>query len=59
MELPKGNIFSVQGAFAEAFLDKLIFLFEDKVKKGFVEENSWLSASPLETFRMELNTTSL
>lgn len=44
---------------AEAFLDKFMFLFEDKVKKGFVEENSWLSASPLETFTMEINLTSI
>jgi hypothetical protein len=36
IEFPKSKIYSVQGVMAEAFLDKSIFLIEDKVKRAFV-----------------------
>ena len=36
-EIKKGQIYSVIGPHAEKMMDKLIFLFEDEVKKGFVE----------------------
>ncbi len=33
-------------------MDKLVFLFGKDVKRGFVEENAWLSSSPLEAVKM-------
>lgn len=46
-ELRKGKIYSVVGELGEELLSKLVFLFGDKVKRGYVEENAWLASSSL------------
>ena len=46
-ELRKGRIYAVVGELGEELLSKLVFLFADKVNKGYVEENAWLASSSL------------
>ena len=36
-------------------MDKLVFMFEQTISTGFVEENGWLSPSPLESIEMKTN----
>jgi len=52
-ELPKGKIYSVSGPYSEVFMDKLPFLVDQKVQRGFVEENGWLSGSAIQSIAME------
>lgn len=40
-------------------MDKLVFLLDGSINRGYVEENAWLSASPLETIKMEQNLSKL
>lgn len=54
-EIRKQRIYSVSGVHAEKFMDKLVFLMDKSIVKGFVEENSWLSLTPLEAIRMDVN----
>jgi hypothetical protein len=54
-EIRKHRIYSVSGVHAEKFMDKLVFLMDKSIVKGFVEENSWLSLTPLEAIRMDVN----